>query len=109
MVPFCVIVHYVFVIAPWRAPDLGRVGGDVGDLGPLSARAGKTPSSSGMPRSRAETWIQARAAPGPERLATSASDSEPLATFPLPARSSVRARSPMVTVVTASIRDENRK
>ena len=30
-------------------------------------RAGKTPSSNGMPRSRAETWIQARAAPGPER------------------------------------------
>ena len=29
------------------------------------ARAGKTPSSNGMPRSRAETWIQA--APGPER------------------------------------------
>ena len=28
---------------------------------------GKTPSSNGMPRSRAETWIQARAAPGPER------------------------------------------
>ena len=33
----------------------------------FSARAGKTPSSNGMPRSRAETWIQARAAPGPER------------------------------------------
>ena len=30
-------------------------------------RAGKTPSSNGMPRTRAETWIQARAAPGPER------------------------------------------
>ena len=30
-------------------------------------RAGKTPSSNGMPRSRAETWIQARAAHGPER------------------------------------------
>ena len=30
-------------------------------------RAGKTPSSNGMPRSRAETWVQARAAPGPER------------------------------------------
>ena len=30
-------------------------------------RAGKTPFSNGMPRSRAETWIQARAAPGPER------------------------------------------
>ena len=26
-----------------------------------------SPSSNGMPRSRAETWIQARAAPGPER------------------------------------------
>ena len=33
----------------------------------FSARAGKTPSSNGIPRSRAETWIQARAAPGPER------------------------------------------
>ena len=33
----------------------------------FSVRAGKTPSSNGMPRSRAETWIQARAAPGPER------------------------------------------
>ena len=33
----------------------------------FSARAGKTPSSNGMPRFRAETWIQARAAPGPER------------------------------------------
>ena len=30
-------------------------------------RARKTPSSNGMPRSQAETWIQARAAPGPER------------------------------------------
>ena len=30
-------------------------------------RAGKTPSSNGMSRSRAETWVQARAAPGPER------------------------------------------
>ena len=30
-------------------------------------RAGKTPSGNGMPRSRAETWVQARAAPGPER------------------------------------------
>ena len=30
-------------------------------------RTGKTPSSNGMPRSRAETWTQARAAPGPER------------------------------------------
>ena len=30
-------------------------------------RAGKTPSSNGMPCSRAETWIQAWAAPGPER------------------------------------------
>ena len=30
-------------------------------------RAGRTPSSNGMPRSRAETWTQARDAPGPER------------------------------------------
>ena len=30
-------------------------------------RAGKIPSSNGMPRSRTETWIQARAVPGPER------------------------------------------
>ena len=37
----------------------------------FSARAGKTPSSNGMPRSRAETWIQARAAPGPERAKAS--------------------------------------
>ena len=54
------------VIDPWRAPDLGRVGGDVGDSGSPYAQ-GKTPSSNGMPRSWAETWIQARAAPGPER------------------------------------------
>ena len=54
------------VIDPWRAPDLGRVGGDVGDSG-SPVRAGKTPSSNGMSRSRAETWVQARAAPGPER------------------------------------------
>ena len=33
-------------------------------------RAGKTPSSNGMPRSRAETWVQARAAPGPERASS---------------------------------------
>ena len=34
----------------------------------VPVRAGKTPSSNGMNlRSRAETWIQARAAPGPER------------------------------------------
>ena len=31
-------------------------------------RAGKTLSSKGMPGSRAETWVQARAAPGPERV-----------------------------------------
>ena len=48
------------VIAPWRAPDLGRVGGDVGDFGSPYAQ-GKTRSNNGMPRSRAETWIQARA------------------------------------------------
>ena len=54
------------VIAPWRAPDLGRVRRRCRRFG-FSARAGKTPSSNGIPRSRAETWIQARAAPGPER------------------------------------------
>ena len=54
------------VIDPWRAPDLGRVGGGCRRFG-FPVRAGKTPSSNGMPRSRAETWIQARAAPGPER------------------------------------------
>ena len=31
-------------------------------------RAGKTLSSKGMPGSRAETWVQARAALGPERV-----------------------------------------
>ena len=46
-------------------------------------RAGKTRSSNGMPRSRAETWIQARAAPGPERASrlrrgSPGLDSEPL-------------------------------
>ena len=68
----------------------------------FSARAGKTPSSNGMPRSRAETWIQARAAHGPERASrlrrgNLSLDSEPLgaASFPLPARSPVRARSPI--------------
>ena len=30
-------------------------------------RAGKTPSSNGMPRSRAKTWVHARATSGPER------------------------------------------
>ena len=54
------------VIAPWRAPGQGRVGGDVGDSGSPYAQE-KTLSSNGMPRCRAETWIQARAAPGPER------------------------------------------
>ena len=30
-------------------------------------RKGRVLAQDGMPRSRAETWIQARAAPGPER------------------------------------------
>ena len=33
----------------------------------VPVHAGKTPFSNEVPRSRAETWIQARAAPGPER------------------------------------------
>ena len=39
------------VIVPWRAPDLGRVGGDVRRFG-FPVRAGKTPSSNGMSRSQ---------------------------------------------------------
>ena len=69
-------------------------------------RAGKTRSNNGMPRSRAETWIQARAAPGPERAKASSSYAavtsasilvSRVASFPLPARFPVRARSPIVT------------
>ena len=52
------------VIDPWRAPDLGRVGGDVGD--------------SGSPRTRRENTVQQRDAtlpggdldPGPGRTWT---------------------------------------
>ena len=54
------------VIAPWRAPDLGRVGGDVGDSGSPYAQ-GKHRPATVCHCSRAETWIQAWAAPGPER------------------------------------------
>ena len=50
------------VIDPWRAPDRRRCR----RFG-FPVRAGKTPSSNRMPRSRAETWIQARAAHGVRR------------------------------------------
>ena len=33
------------VIAPWRAPDLGRVGGDVGDLGSPYAQGKHRPAT----------------------------------------------------------------
>ena len=51
------------VIDLWRAPVLGRVGGDVGDFG-FPVRAGKTTVQQRM-HAPGETWIQARAAPGP--------------------------------------------
>ena len=105
------------VIAPWRAPDLGRVGGDVGDSGSPHAQ-GKTPSSNGIPRSRAETWIQARAAPGPERASplrhgSPGLDSGPLG-WPLFRRCTAlsAAQSPPLAQTWHSkigIRDENRK
>ena len=77
--------------SPRGEPQIwGRVGGDVGDSGSPYAQ-GKTPSSNGMSRSRAETWIQARAAPGPERASplrrgSPGLDSGPLGwpSFPLP-------------------------
>ena len=64
------------VIDPWRAPDLGRVGGDVGDSGSPYAQ-GKHRPATGCHAPRAETWIQAwgkmdikeaRAAPGTQNV-----------------------------------------
>ena len=54
----------------------------------FSARAGKTPSSNGIPRSRAETWIQARAAPGPECASPLRHGSPGLDSGPVPSISS---------------------
>ena len=81
-------------------------------------RAGKTPSSNGMPRSRAETWIQARAAPGPERASRLRRGSPGLDSGPL-GRSLFRrctalsaTRSPPLAQTWHSkieIRDQNRK
>ena len=58
----------------------------------FSARAGKTPSSNGIPRSRAETWIQARAAPGPERASPLRRGSPGLDSGPLSGLFSAAAR-----------------
>ena len=59
----------------------------------------ETPSSNGMPRSRAETWIQARAVPGPERASrlrrgNPGLDSGPLGGLFSDASRPVSARSP---------------
>ena len=64
------------VIAPWRASDLGRVGGDVGDSGFPRTWQGNTVQKrdATLPgrRPRSRSWAkmdikEARAAPGPER------------------------------------------
>ena len=104
----------------------GRVGGDgEPQIWGVSAirfgfpvRAGKTPSSNGMPRSRAETWVQARATSGPERASrlrrgSPGLDSGPLGR-PLFRRCTAlsAARSPPLAQTWHSkiaIRDENRR
>ena len=45
------------VITPWRAPDQGRVGGDVGDSGSPHAQ-GKHRPATGCYAPWAKTWIQ---------------------------------------------------
>ena len=89
------------VITLWRAPDQGRVGGDVGDSGSPHAQ-GKTPSSNGMLRSLGEDldpgpgqrWTLRRPGPhldqnvlGQLRGSSPGPDSEPLGRplFPPPA------------------------
>ena len=73
-------------------------------------RAGKIPSSNGMPRSRAETWIQARAAPGPERASRLRRGSPGLDSGPLgrPLFRCCTARSVPVLLLGANVALENR-
>ena len=67
-------------------------------------------SSNGMPRCRAETWIQARAAPGPERASPLRRDSPGLDSGPLgwPLFRYRTARSAPVLLFGANVALENR-
>ena len=73
-------------------------------------RAGKTPSSNGIPRSRAETRIQARDAPGPERASRLRRGSPGLDSGPLgrPLFRRYTARSAPVSLFGANVALENR-
>ena len=97
---------------------MGRVGGDVERFGFPVTRRENTVLRNWMPRSRAETWIQARAAHGPERASrlrrgNLGLDSEPLGavSFPLPLK--VPGQSPLPYLAQTwhskiEIRDQNR-
>ena len=74
------------VIAPWRAPDLGRVGGDVGDSGSPYAHGKQRPARG----CHAPGWrpgSRPRAAPGPERASRLRHASFPTLHGPVSARS----------------------
>ena len=71
------------VIDPWRAPDLGRVGGDVGDSGSPYAHGKQRPARG----CHAPGWrpgSRPRAAPGPERASRLRHGSPGLDSGPVP-------------------------
>ena len=90
-------------------PQIWGVSEAMSALG-FPVRAGKIPSSNGMPRSRAETWIQARAAPGPERASRLRRGSPGLDSGPLgrPLFRRCAARSVPVLLLGANVALENR-
>ena len=97
------------VIDPWRAPDLGRVGGDVGDSGSPYAH-GKHRSAT---RCHAPGWrpgSRPRAAPGPERASRLRHGSPGLNSGPLgwPLFRRCTARSVPVLLLGANVALENR-
>ena len=97
------------VIAPWRAPDLGRVGGDVGDSGSPYAQGKQRPARGchapgWRPGSR--PW----AAPGPERASRLRHGSPGLDSGPLgwPLFRRCTAQSVPVLLLGANVALENR-
>ena len=97
------------VIAPWRAPDLGRVGGDVGDSGSPYAQGKQRPATGcHAPGWRPESrpW----AAPGPERASRLRHGSPGLDSGPLgwPLFRRCTARSVPVLLLGANVALENR-
>ena len=97
------------VLDPWRAPDLGRVGGDVGDSGSPYAQGKQRPARG----CHAPGWrpgSRPRAAPGPERASRLRHGSPGLDSGPLgwPLFRRCTARSVHVLLLGANVALENR-